>query len=192
MEIDLESGGCPAGGRCPHSSQTRLCLPVLPSDTSHPTGLWWPGDHALTSLLFPQQSQHWVVILILTSLGRFFVGACAQYLPEFGSRAHHAPLGVVGSLLQQIAFPHSGAELQSDCWGCESYFSSRFGMRHLGCDSGPSCGPSLRSPTHTKPPAITSRGSLSDFSTLQQCHWQCSALRAIRVSIRSLYVSLQL
>lgn len=39
------------------------------------------------------------------------------------------------------------------------------------------------------PPTIISPRSLSDFSILQQCHWQCNKLRAIRVSIRNLYIS---
>lgn len=59
----------------------------------------------------------------------------------------------------------------------------------LECESNPSCDSFLHVQTHTKPPTIISCRSLSDFSILRQCHWQCSKLRAIRVSIRNLYIS---
>lgn len=36
------------------------------------------------------------------------------------------PLGIVGSLWQQIAFPHRGAELQLDYWAYEFCFSFTF------------------------------------------------------------------
>lgn len=72
----------------------------------------------------------------------------------------------------------------------EFYFSFSFGMRQLlGCDSNSSSGSFLHFPTHTKCPASISCRSFSDFSVLWHCHWQCSKLRAIRVSIRSLCIS---
>lgn len=64
-----------------------------------PIWLLCPREYAVTSLLFPQHSQNWVVIPVLTFLDRFFVGACMRYLPEFGSRVHNMPLGIVRSLL---------------------------------------------------------------------------------------------
>lgn len=59
----------------------------------------------------------------------------------------------------------------------------------LGCDHNPSCDSFLHFPTHTKCPASLSCRSLSDFSILWQRHWQCSKLRATRVSIRNVYIS---
>lgn len=73
-----------------------------------------------------QQGQAWVVILELPFLGRCSVGTCMHYLPEFGSRVCNMPLGIVGSLWQQIAFPHRGAELQLDYWAYEFCFSFTF------------------------------------------------------------------
>lgn len=68
---------------------------------THHIPIWqmYPGEYAITSLLFLQQSQNSVVIPVLTFLDRFFVGACMRYLPEFGSRVHNMLLGIVGSLL---------------------------------------------------------------------------------------------
>lgn len=77
-----------------------------------------PGECAITSLLFLEKSQNWVVIHVLTFLDRFFVGAWMWYLPEFGSRVRDMPLGIVGSLLEQIAFHRNETELKLDFF-CE-------------------------------------------------------------------------